>query len=65
MVTGVASTVVYSVGGSPFEAAKLASVLWLVSVVSKLKDNGFDVSTLANDPIETGVAALVTFFAFA
>jgi len=65
MVTGVASTVVYSVSGSAFEAAKLASVLWCASVLSKLKDANFDISTLKDDPVETGVAVLATVFAFA
>merc|ERR1712167_65257 len=36
MTTGVGSTVLYSVGASPFEAAKLTAVLWLASVVIKL-----------------------------
>merc|ERR1711981_1083860 len=58
MVTGVASTVIYSVGGSSFEAAQLAAVLWGASVLSKLKDASFDVTTLKDDPIETGVAIL-------
>ena len=65
MVSGVASTVVYSVGGSSFDTAKLAAVLWSAGVVSKLKDSGFDVTTLKDDPIETGVAVLSAVFAFA
>jgi len=65
MVTGVASTVIYSVGGSAFDTAQLGAVLWLAGVASKLKDSGFDVSTLKDDPIETGVAVLSAVFAFA
>merc|ERR1719174_2343114 len=65
MVTGVASTVVYSMGDSGFEGAKVASVLWLISVLSKLKDSGFDVTTLKDDPAETIVTILATVFAFA
>ena len=65
MTTGVASTVIYSVGGSAFDTAKLGAVLWLASVLIKLKDAGFDVMTLKDNMVETGVAALSTFFAFA
>merc|ERR1712072_161004 len=65
MVTGVASTVVYSVGGSAFDAAQLGAVLWLAGVVSKLKDSGFDVMTLKDDPVETGIALISAVFAFA
>lgn len=64
MVTGATSTVLYSMGASPWEAAKVTSVLWLLSVLSKLKDANFDVSTLTNDPVETGVAVLATVLAF-
>ena len=49
LTTGVASTVVYSVGvANPFEAAKITSVLWLIGVLSKLKDAEFDVKTLGS-----------------
>ena len=65
MVTGVASTVVYSVGASSFDSGKLASALWMVSVLLKLKDAGFDVSTLMNDPVETIVALVSTILAWA
>ena len=66
LTTGVASTVVYSVGvANPFEAAKITSVLWLIGVLSKLKDAEFDVKTLGDDKVETVVAAAATFFAFA
>ena len=64
MVAGTAATVVYSVGGSPFDAAKLSAVLWLASVGSKLKDSKFDVSTLKDSPVETGVALISSYFAF-
>jgi hypothetical protein len=65
MVTGVSSAVIYSVGASPFDVAKLGAVLWLSSVLMKLKDANFDLMTLKDDPVETVVAALSTFFAFA
>jgi len=58
MVTGVATNVLYSVGASSFDAGKLGSALWLASVLLKLKDSGFDVSTLANDPVETIIAVV-------
>merc|ERR1719305_93689 len=64
MVTGATSPVLYSMGASPWEAAEVTSVLWLLSVLSKLKDANFDVSTLTNDPVETGVAVLATVLAF-
>merc|ERR1719506_1852686 len=50
LVTGGASTVLYSVGGAAFDANKLTAVLWLASVLFKLKDNGFDVTTLKDAP---------------
>jgi hypothetical protein len=65
MVTGVATNVLYSVGASNFDAGKLASALWLGSVLLKLKDAGFDVSTLGNDPIETVVAVVSAVLAWA
>ena len=40
-------------------------VLWLIGVLSKLKDAEFDVKTLGDDKVETVVAAAATFFAFA
>ena len=51
--------------GSGFEAAKLASTLWLASVLIKLKDKSFDVATLADDKVETVVALLSTYLAYA
>ena len=65
MTTGVPSAVVYSVGASAFDSTKLAAVLWLGSVLTKLKDANFDLMTLKDDPVESVVAALSTFFAFA
>ena len=63
--TGGASAVVYSVTGSAFEAAKVTSILWLVSVLAKLQDAEFDVKTLLDDKVETVVALAATYFAFA
>jgi hypothetical protein len=65
LVTGGASAVVYSVTGSAFEAAKVTSILWLVSVLAKLQDAEFDVKTLLDDKVETVVALAATYFAFA
>ncbi|EOD26124.1 hypothetical protein EMIHUDRAFT_457412 [Emiliania huxleyi CCMP1516] len=65
IVTGVTSTVVYSVGGSAFDAAKLTAVLWAVGLLSKLKNNNFDVGTLKDNPVETVVAAAAAYLAFA
>merc|ERR1719174_2336380 len=38
MVTGVANTVLYSVGESGFDAAKVGALLWLGGLIMKLKD---------------------------
>ena len=65
LVTGAASTAAYSVGASPWEAAKVTSVLWIVSVLVKLKDNNFDLKTLADEPVEGAVAVLAGLLAFA
>jgi len=65
MVTGVATNVLYSVGSSGFDAGKLTSALWLISVLVKFKDAGFDVGSLMNDPMETAVAVLSTLLAWA
>merc|ERR1719305_358631 len=46
MTTGVTSTVVYSMGSSGFETAKLGAALWALSVLMKLKDANFDVNSL-------------------
>jgi len=65
LTTGVGSTVLYSVGAAPFEAAKLTAVLWLASVGMKLKDANFDLSSLKDNKVEGAVAALATYLAFA
>ena len=46
LVTGVASSVVYSVAASPFDTAKLTAVLWLASVLIDLKDASYDIGSL-------------------
>ena len=61
----VTSTVVYSVGASEFDAGKLTAILWLVGVLSKFKDSGFDVSTLTDGPVEKVITILATVMAFA
>jgi len=65
IVTGVTSTVVYSVGASTFDTAKLTAVLWLAGVLSQFKDGGFDVSTLTEGPVEKVITILATVLAFA
>jgi len=65
MVTGVATNVLYSVGSSDFDAGKLTSALWLISVLVKFKDAGFDVGSLMNDPMEMAVAVVSTLLAWA
>ena len=60
MVTGGASAIVYSVGSSAFETAKLAAVLWLATVVMDLKDASWDVNSLKDSKVQTGVAAVAT-----
>ena len=64
-VTGVATNVLYSVGSSDFDAGKLTSALWLISVLVKFKDAGFDVGSLMNDPMEMAVAVVSTLLAWA
>ena len=44
---------------------RLSAVLWLASVLMDLKGKSFDVASLADDKVQTGVAALATYFAFA
>jgi len=65
MVTGVASTVVYSVGASSFDSGQLKAALWLLSVLVKLKDSNFDMGTLMDSPVEKVVALAATLLAFA
>lgn len=65
LVTGVTSTVVYSVGASSFDTAKLTAVLWLATVVLDLKDANFDLATLKDQKIQTGLAVAAAYLAFA
>ena len=65
LITGVANTVVYSVGASAFDATKLTAVLWLATVLLDLKNADFDLSSLKDNKVQTGVAALAAYFAFA
>ena len=58
LVTGVASSVVYSVAASPFDTAKLTAVLWLASVLIDLKDASYDIGSLKDSKLQTGVAAV-------
>ena len=65
LVTGVTSTVVYSVGGSSFETAKLTAVLWLATVLLDLKASNFDLATLKDAKLQTGLAVAAAYLAFA
>ena len=65
LATGAAGTVVYSVSGSAFDAAKLTATLWLASVVIKLKDSNWDFGSLKDEPVEKLVAATAAYLAFA
>ena len=64
MVTGVGSTVLYTMGASDFDAGKLTSLLWLAGLVVKLKDSP-DFATLMNNPVETVIALVTTAIAWA
>lgn len=64
MCTGIASTVLYSVGASPFETAKLTAVLWLIGLAVKLNDSKFDVSTLKDNLVEAVITVVATILAF-
>jgi len=64
MVTGVATNVLYSMGASDFDGAKLQSALWLVSVVVKLMDSSGDVAAMMQSPVEPVIALLVTVLAW-
>ena len=64
MVTGVATNVLYSVGASGFDSGKLASALWMVGLLSKLKDSP-DVSTITDNPVESVIAIVTTLLAWA
>merc|ERR1712167_349095 len=61
LVTGVAS----SVAASPFDTAKLTAVLWLASVLIDLKDASYDIGSLKDSKLQTGVAAVAAYLAFA
>ena len=65
MIAGVTSTVVYSVGASSFDAAQLTAVLWLASVLIDLKDASYDIGSLKDSKLQTGVAAVAAYLAFA
>lgn len=65
MITGVTSTVIYSVGGSAFDGAQLTAALWLFSAIMDFKDSGFDINSLTENKVQTGIAALATYLAFA
>ena len=65
LVTGVASSVVYSVAASPFDTAKLTAVLWLASVLIDLKDASYDIGSLKDSKLQPGVAAVAAYLAFA
>ena len=60
IVTGVTSNVLYSVGASDFDAGQLTAALWLVGVLVKFQGSGFDVGSLTEDPVETGIAVVAT-----
>ena len=65
MVTGGASAVVYNVGSAAFDAAKLTAVLWIATAVMGLQASGWDVGTLKDNKMQTGVAAVAGYLAFA
>ena len=65
VVTGVTSTVVYSVGASAFDSAQLTAVLWLASVLLDLKGADFKLNSLMDDKVQTAVAACAAVLTFA
>ena len=65
LVTGGASTVLYTVGGAPFDAMKLASVLWILTVASKFKDSDYNEDELKKEPVEKFITVATTVLAFA
>ena len=65
VVTGVTSTVVYSVGASAFETAQLTAVLWLASVLLDLKNADFKLNSLMDDKVQTAIAACAAALTFA
>jgi len=58
MVTGVATSVIYAVGASDFDAGKLTSALWLAGLLIKLKDSP-DIATITSNPVEAVIAVLL------
>ena len=63
MVTGLASTVLYTMGESGFDTNQLTSALWLGSLALKLKDNA-SVDTLKDNKEETIIAAVLALNTF-
>ena len=63
MVTGVATNVLYSVGGANFDAGKLTSLLWLAGLVVKLKDAP-ELATLMNNPVDAVIAITLSAIAW-
>ncbi len=63
IVTGVASTVLYTMGESGFDAGQLTAALWLGSLALKLKDNA-SVDTLKDNKEETIIAAVLALNTF-
>merc|ERR1712167_552309 len=64
IVTGVANTVLYTVGESGFDAGKLTALLWLGGLIMKLKDAP-SADTIMNNPVESVIAVVSTLLAFA
>ena len=63
IVTGVASTVLYTMGESGFDTTQLTAALWLGSLALKLKDNA-SVDTLKDNKEETIIAAVLALNTF-
>ena len=63
MVTGLASTVLYTMGESGFDTTQLTASLWLGSLALKLKDNA-SVDTLKDNKEETIIAAVLALNTF-
>jgi len=64
IVTGVVTNVLYSVGASGFDTGKLGSALWMIGLLSKLKDSP-DVATITGNPVESVIAIVATLLAWA
>ena len=63
MVTGLASTVLYTMGESGFDTTQLTAALWLGALALKLKDNA-SVDTLKDNKEETIIAAVLALNTF-